>query len=636
MRMGSNRALTEHAALAGWTLLAILYRGYGFAVGDQNLYLPFVLKWANPDLFPNDYLLSLGYARESVTWIALSWASRLADLRLLAGVAYLITSYLTLWAVLRLAQAWWEDRLAGWVAVFLWTPVYQLPGSGMNTLDPYFTGRGLAYALCFWALLALIRNRTAGVMLYLCGAALVHSVSVIPVACAAALWYLFKGRWRAFGALAASISGAALFLLTMASAGGAHDLWGRYDSEWYAIALQGASCLFPTTWNALVWSRLLFYAGLSAGLLAMGCVRRGTVPQLELSGALVISALALWPLSWLGAEARAVLPVQLSLMRSCLVLILLACLVLAGWSARVLRVGRWPQTVAVAVSLGAWITDQPLLQAFAFAVMLSTVAAPLRCPSLRRLIERLRLTPQTGILALMAALVGLYTLHFYWGRSLPWPMPGPWTLAQAGVLAGALSLGWMLFAARRPSLLREVMATSFVLGLIIQPMPVAITGLGRMPVVGLLYRLGAAHTFPKRMGAPGPRVREHLAEAIRANVPIGATVIVPAGWDSFRVTTLRSCFVTLEDMIPSEFSRSFAMEWRSRMGALYGPDFFTNVESLVGAAPLGPDGVIALVGRYPQIHIGYIVSTQRYPFPKVAESGGWTLYRIAQGTKGTA
>jgi hypothetical protein len=636
MSNGARRSWTEHAALAGWTLLAILYRGYGFGVGDQNLYLPFVLKWANPELFPNDYLLSLGYARESVTWIAMSWFARLMDIRWVAGAAYVLASYLTLWAVLRLAQAWWDDRLAGWIAVLIWTPVYQLPGSGMNTVDPYFTARGLSYALCLWALFALVRNRTAGVVLCLCCAALVHSVSVIPVAGAVALFYLFKGRWRAFGVLAASMTGAALLLLTMAFTGGAHDLWGRYDSEWYAIALQGASCLFPTAWNALVWSRLLLYAGLCMGLLAMGGVRKGTVPHLEVSGALVIGALALWPLSWLGAEARAVLPVQLSLMRSCWVLILLLCLALAGWCARVLQAGRWPQAVAAAVSLGAWITDQPLLQTFAFAVMAAAVAPPILGPSLRRLIERWRLSAQTGVLALMAVLVGLYALHFYWGRALPWSMPGLWTLVQAGVVAGALSLGWMLLGIQRPGLFGGVMATGFLLGLLVQPMPFAITSLGRMPGVGHLYRMSAAHTFSRRMGAPGPRVREQLAEAIRATVPIGATVIVPAGWDSFRVATLRSSFVTLEDMIPGEFSRSFAMEWRARMRALYGPDFFTEVDSLVGAAPLEPDAVMALAGRYPELDLEYIVSTRRYPFPKLAESGGWTLYRIARGTKATA
>ncbi len=133
----------------------------------------------------------------------------------------------------------------------------------------------------------------------------------------------------------------------------------------------------------------------------------------------------------------------------------------------------------------------------------------------------------------------------------------------------------------------------------------------------------------KRRGAPGPRARQQLAEAIRATVPLSATVIVPAGWDSFRVTTLRSSFVTLEDMIPAEFSRGFAMEWRSRMAALYGEDFFPAVETLVGAAPVGKEAVLQTAARWQELNIGYIVTTDRYPFAEIAEAGGWRLYRIA-------
>jgi hypothetical protein len=150
----------------------------------------------------------------------------------------------------------------------------------------------------------------------------------------------------------------------------------------------------------------------------------------------------------------------------------------------------------------------------------------------------------------------------------------------------------------------------------------------------MAYGIARGHTFVKRKGAPSPRARQRLAEAIRASVPVSATVIVPAGWDSFRVTALRSSFVTLEDMIPAEFSRDFAMEWRSRMEALYGEDFFSGVETLVGSAPLEPEEVTEVAGRYPAMELDYIVTTERYPFAEIAEAGGWRLYRIGPGSRG--
>jgi hypothetical protein len=617
-------------ALAGWTALAILYRGYGFGVGDQNLYLPFVMKWVDPGLFPNDYLLSLGYARESVTWIALSWASRWVDLQLLAGLAYAVTSYLTLWAVLRLAQTWCDDRMAGWIAVFLWTPVYQLPGSGMATVDPYFTGRGLAYALCFWALTFVLRDRTAPAVLLLCGAALVHSVTVVPVAGAVALWYLFGRRWKAFSALAGSMMTTAFLLLAAASSAGGHDLWARYDEEWYAIALRGASCLFPNAWNTAIWGHLLLYAVLALSLLALGRVLRGTVPHLGLAAAMVLGTLVLWGISWAGVEGRVVLLVQLSLMRSCLLLILLLSLALAGWGARLLEQGGWPRVLCAAAVLSAWMTDQPLLQALALVVGAGAVALPWEGPLADRLKARGVLSHRLAILSIVAVAAGLYALHFYWGRALPWTTPGFWTLAKVGAMTVALGAGWAATRTWKKGWATGVMAVAFGLAVVIEPTTFAVQSLGRLPVAGQLFRWASTHTFAKRMGAPAPHVREGLARAVRALVPEGSSVIVPAGWDSFRVTALRSSFVTLEDMIPAEFSRTFAMEWRRRMESLYGPDFFPQVETLVGAPPLEPEAVLALAERFPALRLGYIVSTRSYPFPALAQEGGWVLYRIPE------
>jgi hypothetical protein len=607
-----------------------LYRGFGFAVGDQNLYLPFVFKWATPELFPNDYLLTLGYARESVTWVALSWASRLADIRLVTGVAYVLTSYLTLWAVLRLAQAWWDDRLSAWVAVLLWTPVYELPGSGMNTVDPYFTGRGLAYALCFLALLLLIRNKTAGVVCCLFGAAFVHSVSITPVVGAAALYYLYRRQWKDFAVLVAAMAGAALSLWAMAAGAGSHDLWTRYDPEWYPIAMKGAWCLFPTEWGAEIWARLILYAALCSGALLLGRLKKDAVPRPVLSWCLLSSSLMLWAISWAGTEARTVLLVQLSLMRSCLFVILLLGIVLAGWCAKLLRGGAPAGILTAGLALGGWVTDQPWLQAISMAVAAIAIAAFSEGPLPQGLTGRKLFTPRVEILALVSMAGGLYALCYHAGRTLPW-LPRLKVLDQAGAVAAVLFLGWALLPGGRMRWPAAVMAVAFGLAVIVQPKPFAVQSLGQVPGVDLLYRLSRSRAFATRTD-PNLRVRERLAHSIRNSVPLGATVIAPVWWDSFRVMTRRSSFVTREDMIPAEFSRSFAMEWRSRMEALYGPDFLADADSLASAAPLDEGAVLAVAKEYAHLNIRYIVSNRHYGFSKVAESGGWTLYRIGQSS----
>jgi len=84
-------------------------------VEDQNLYLPFLLKWNDPSLFPADLLLTQGFARESAVWALLAVLGRVVSLEAVFLGAYLAASYATLFFVHRLARAWWDDGAAAFV-----------------------------------------------------------------------------------------------------------------------------------------------------------------------------------------------------------------------------------------------------------------------------------------------------------------------------------------------------------------------------------------------------------------------------------------------------------------------------------------------------------------------------------------
>jgi hypothetical protein len=86
----------SHAAL--WIAMgaAILWRGYCFGNEDQALYLPFILKWNAPSLFPHDILLDQGFAKLSGTWVGISLLSRVVNLQVLSLLLYILASYLVL------------------------------------------------------------------------------------------------------------------------------------------------------------------------------------------------------------------------------------------------------------------------------------------------------------------------------------------------------------------------------------------------------------------------------------------------------------------------------------------------------------------------------------------------------------
>jgi hypothetical protein len=92
----SQRPLIFHSTLVLCTVFSIFARGYGFGLEDQNLYLPFLFKWNSPGLFPHDYLLQMGYARESVSWLLLSLLARKIPVKALFLIIYVAANYMVL------------------------------------------------------------------------------------------------------------------------------------------------------------------------------------------------------------------------------------------------------------------------------------------------------------------------------------------------------------------------------------------------------------------------------------------------------------------------------------------------------------------------------------------------------------
>lgn len=622
--------LREHLPLVAWTILALAYRGYAFPVGDQNLYLPFVLHWNDPTLFPHDYLFWLRFPRESFLWAAVAWAARFVNVESLVLVSNIVVSYLTLWAAFRLGLAWFEDRKAAWIAVLLWTPVYELPGSGQDTIDPYLTTRNIAYMLVMFGLAALIRSRTTKVVFAFCAATLIHLLSVAQAAGAAALLYLTERTYKRLLALVLALAPCVLLILWWSGkAPGVHDMGGFYDSEWYAISSRGAACLFPECWTPRPWQHifgyLLAYAGMALYLRSKG--RWGRAERVGLL--LVLSTVLLGLVSVWGAFFRMVLPVQLSLMRGCLYLILVASLALVPLVTGLLTERRWPFVALGALSAGAWMSDNALFQVAGVALAVAAAEVREPRPAVLRFVGRVRALGRPGLLGCVMTVLGLYALDYYFRIFPNLALPSAQVQVRTGIFGAVAALLILLFERRLSArALPAALFIAFSALCVVQPSRFAVETLGRTSGATWFYRYSRSKAMLVYRYTPLPPARALMARAVSAHVPRDATVIVPAGWDSFRLMTHRSSFVTLEDMIPAEFNRAYAMEWRARFDALYGPEAYLGHEAFTGEPSMDERALLEVSRRYSSLHLNYIVTTRTYSFPVVARAGGWLLYEL--------
>ncbi len=621
--------LKEHLPLIGWTALAVLYRGYSYAVGDQNLYLPFVLHWNDPSLFPNDYLFWLKFPRESLTWVALAHLVNHFDLKVVLLALYLATSYLTLWAAFRLGLAWSKQRLSAWVMVLLWTPVYELPGSAQDTMDPYLTTRNMAYMLAMWALVAFLKSKPFRVAFLLCGGVFVHLISEIQVVCACSLVYLDERRMKRFALLLVSIGGCVLAVLSLSrGAQGGHDMLGFYDSTWYAIAARGAGCLFPESWLPRYWVHIFVVLGAYVLLAGYAAVRREWQDADTLGLALVGCSVLLGLFAYAGSLSRVVLPVQLSLMRGHIFVVLVATLCMSRLIGRCIEYGR-----PLSLSLGAlgaafWMSDNAAAQVFAALVAVGG-SELLRGEAYKRL-GRWVISDKGRKYILMAilAVVSINALDYYFliVPDFGWPSQGRWWSIW-GFVCMSIAGAW-LCRARPRTRLPLVLFLSFALFAFVEPTRFAVETLGRTETTRWFYAYSRPHRFLWYRYTPLLQARTGLAALVEAHVPTQATVIVPAGWDSFRLMTRRSSFVTLEDMVPAEFNRRYALEWYARFTALYGEAALEDYSSHTGAPDIPVATLLNLAERYRSIHLTYVITDRSYPLVEIGRFGGWTLYRL--------
>ncbi|MEW5765324.1 MAG: DUF6798 domain-containing protein [Acidobacteriota bacterium] len=619
----------RHAGLAACTLLAVAARGYGYGVEDQNLYLPFLLKWNDPSLFPADLLLTQGFARESVVWVLLSALGRLASLEAVFLGTYLAASYATLFFVHRLARAWWDDGAAAWIAVFLWIPAYTVPGVANTTFDAYLTTRILGGVFALAALEAFFRRRNGASALWVLGGGLVHLVTAVPVAAGLVLAHGVRGRWRPAAQVTGALGAAGGLLWAFgAGAGRPHALLGLYSGEWLEVVRQVDAELFPLLWPAVEWRRLIFLLACFGGLAAVRFLGGRATPA-EREGLLVASGALLAAAAGVaGSAAGVALLVQFSLLRGTWLLILLLALTLSGSLAELLRTGRVWGIGLGAFAAAGWATGAAALQACSTACA-AAVPWLLRAGDGWRWVRGDRSRLLRGLLALLLLVLLWHLVDF-----LPIVHPRnlfadgrPWL--QAGILAAVAAGAALLLPSLRGGRAARVLPAALGLFfLLVPPRPVAMA-LHDRPWFGRMYGTRVAHARVK--GARAEKDREALramGDLVRRHVPEGASVAVPCDWMTFRLDSLRSPFVTYKDGAPAEFDAAYCAEWLRRVRLVRA---FEEGERRWTRTPDQrlPEAVWRDLARgHASVRLEYLVSRHDYELPVVGAAGGMTLYRL--------
>ena len=279
------------AGLVAFLLLATANgAGYRYGVSDQAAYVPVVLRAENPTAFPRDAPLLDTQGRFFVLDECLAWIGRTtgASTESLFFGAYLVSLALVFAGVVSIGTRLYPSPWLMWGLAALVTLRHHIPRTSVNSLEPYFHPRMMAFGVGLLALGAFLRGRTWHAVTLVAVAALCHVTT--------ALWFgiligtglaTLDRRWRR-----ATIAGgmaAAGVVAWVAMVGPLHATSATIDGVWRE-ALGDRNFLFATEWPVWAWAANL---GLLALLWWVHTVRVGRATATAADAALVWGATAL-------------------------------------------------------------------------------------------------------------------------------------------------------------------------------------------------------------------------------------------------------------------------------------------------------------------------------------------------------
>lgn len=125
-----ERPLYRHLLFALSTILTICIMGYHFGTFDQAIHIPFLKKFSDPTLFPNDHFFDLRFIHVSFFWFFFIPFYRIGLLEISMFLVYVAVIYATFWAVWKLSKTLFQNPYVSFLSVI----TFILPHVGFGML----------------------------------------------------------------------------------------------------------------------------------------------------------------------------------------------------------------------------------------------------------------------------------------------------------------------------------------------------------------------------------------------------------------------------------------------------------------------------------------------------------------------
>ncbi len=240
--------------------ISLLIHGYHYAVSDQAIFIPYILKFQNTLLYPNDILFTQSSATSSIFYFLIAQATKVFEIQVVFFVGYLIFQFVFIWAIWSLANTLLGNKKLSYIAVLPFLLPKFIAGTSTYTFDTYFGYRavGLLFFLIFLNLAIqskFYKSATAAAL-----GMLFHPLSIIPSVALLPAIILFDSQKKLRTlTLTGVIVFISLVLLLSISKTNSEIFSYFLDRNWLEIIKLRDEYLFPSRWITIEWAALVFY-----------------------------------------------------------------------------------------------------------------------------------------------------------------------------------------------------------------------------------------------------------------------------------------------------------------------------------------------------------------------------------------
>ncbi|MBI3342077.1 hypothetical protein HY024_03055 [Candidatus Curtissbacteria bacterium] len=162
------------------SLVSTLIAGYNFAISDQQIFIPYILKFQDPSLFKEDSLFSQFSANASLFYQTFAFLTKYTDIQLIFFACFTIAKAILFIGIYYLSKSIFKNRNIALLSLLPFIIPKFIGGTATLTFDSFFGYRSIGQIFLVFYLLFIIKKRFVFSSLTGALCLFIHPLSIIP------------------------------------------------------------------------------------------------------------------------------------------------------------------------------------------------------------------------------------------------------------------------------------------------------------------------------------------------------------------------------------------------------------------------------------------------------------------------